>query len=358
MVYSRPCKGTLSQAKFGVLSPKNADNCRPFPIFATMKPLKFHHLLVPKLWGGSAIAALKGLRDAPALIGESFEISALPGQETYCSTPGFEGRTLPGLIEEYGAALMGKENYARFGTEFPLLVKFIDAREALSVQVHPDDAMAQSLGMPYGKSEMWYVIHTEPQANLLAGFLEDIPEKSFTDLLQKGLLTEKANTYDTRPGDAFYIPAGTLHSIGAGNLIIEVQQSSGATYRVYDFDRRDAQGKRRTLHVDLARQALRFTRQDDCHRHVSDVDGEGFRPLFTTPYFTSSLLRLTAPYELDLRDRDSFLILVCHHGSATLTGPDGHATTLRKGQTLLIPADASLLTIQPQSEFKCLAATV
>ncbi|MBP3227995.1 MAG: class I mannose-6-phosphate isomerase [Bacteroidaceae bacterium] len=323
-----------------------------------MKPLKFHSLLVPKIWGGDAIAALKGLKRAPALVGESFEISALPGQETYCSTEGFVGLTLPALIAKYGAELLGSANFQRYGTSFPLLIKFIDAREALSVQVHPDDAMAREEGMPYGKSEMWYVVGTQPGASLMAGFSEDVDAADYERMVADGTLVDKACHYDTHPGDAFYIPAGTLHSIGAGNLIVEVQQSSGATYRVYDFNRTDERGRRRELHIDQARRALDFQRRTDCFVSVGKDTG---RPVSVcrTPYFTTEVLRLVSDFSLSLCDIDSFVALVCYQGSASLTDNEGNPVTLTAGETVLIPASTQALRFIPSAEgFACLAAYV
>lgn len=323
----------------------------------SMKPLKFHAVLVPKLWGGDAIARLKGIDGAPAYVGESFEISALSGQETYCSTEGYCGRTLPQLIEEYGARLVGARNYSRFGTQFPLLVKFIDARQALSVQVHPDDALARELGMPYGKSEMWYVASTQPEASLMAGFCEDVNPDQFEQMLADGTLMGKANRYETQAGDAFYIPAGTLHSIGAGNLIVEVQQSSGATYRVYDFDRKDELGRKRELHVELARRALNFKAGADYHHRVSDEFGHPV-PVVQSPYFTTQALRLSAPYMLPLADLDSFVIMVCYCGNAELVDDCGNVVDLRTGETLLVPACTQSLAITPRGAFSCLMAFV
>ena len=322
-----------------------------------MKALKFHAVLVPKLWGGEAIARLKSIDDAPARVGESFEISALPGQETYCSTEGYRGCTLPQLIEEFGARLMGESNFVRFGTQFPLLVKFIDACQPLSVQVHPDDALARELGMPYGKSEMWYVIGTQPDASLMAGFREDVNPENFESMLSDGTLIDKANCYETHAGDAFYIPAGTLHSIGAGNLIVEVQQSSGATYRVYDFDRKDELGRRRELHVDLAHRALNFKAGNNCYHKLSDEFGYPV-PVVQSPYFSTQVLRLNTPYALPLADLDSFVIMVCYSGSAQLVDEHGNVVGLHSGETLLIPAATQYLTIEPKVSFSCLMAYV
>lgn len=326
-----------------------------------LQPLKFHSVLVPKLWGGTAIAALKGINDAPDRVGESFELSALAGQETFCATAGFEGLSLRMLIERYGADLVGRGNLARYGAEFPLLIKFIDARDALSVQVHPDDEMARRLGMPYGKSEMWYVVDTLADASLLAGFREAVAADDFERLLADGSLMEKANCYHTRRGDAFYIPAGTLHSIGAGNFIIEVQQSSGATYRVYDFDRVDEHGCKRELHVSLAREALCFGRQADCFHHVEERAGARV-PVVRSPYFTTEVLRLSAgmdvPYRWSLAGLDSFVVMVCYDGMAILTDDGGRTTCLGKGETLLLPAATECVEIATNEGFSSLVAYV
>lgn len=326
-----------------------------------LQPLKFHSVLVPKLWGGTAIAALKGISDAPDRVGESFELSALAGQETFCATAGFEGLSLRMLIERYGADLVGEENLARYGAEFPLLIKFIDARDALSVQVHPDDEMARRLGMPYGKSEMWYVVDARADASLLAGFGEEVSPNDFDKLVADGSLMNKACRYLTRRGDAFYIPAGTLHSIGAGNLIIEVQQSSGATYRVYDFDRVDEHGSKRELHVSLAREALNFNAQTDCFHHVEECAGERV-PVVSSPYFRTEVLRLSAgmdvPYRWSLAGLDSFVAMTCYDGMAILTDDGGRTTCLGKGETLLLPAATRYAEIATEEGFAVLLAYV
>ncbi len=333
-----------------------------------MKPLKFHSVLIPKLWGGKAIAELKGIEDAPARVGESLEISVLPKQETYCATEGYKGLTLRDLINRYGAELVGSANYERYGTEFPLLIKFIDACQPLSVQVHPDDAMAQSLGMPYGKSEMWYVVSTRPDADLMAGFREDVNPAQYEAMLADGSLMDCANHYMTKPDDVFYIPAGTLHSIGAGNLIVEVQQSSGATYRVYDFDRKDELGRKRELHVELARQALNFHASADCYHHVPETSGEPV-PVVQSPYFTTQVLRLgtlkgdgqetnSAPYTLPLEHIDSFVVMVCYEGGATLTDNEGNTVRVKAGESLLVPASTKNIAFEVSERFACLLAYI
>lgn len=322
-----------------------------------MKMLKFRAVLVPKLWGGEAIAHLKGLKSAPVSVGESFELSALPGQETICTTEGYEGQTLTDLIARYGAELVGRANIAHYGTQFPLLIKFIDARQALSVQVHPDDAMASSLGMPCGKSEMWYVVDTAPKASLMAGFVEDIDASRFEEMLADGSLMRHVNVYATSAGDAYYIPAGTIHSIGAGNFIIEVQQSSGATYRVYDFDRTDEAGHKRELHVDLARRALNFSASGDFRRHIQPVPCQPIT-VVRSPYFVTELLRADAPASLDLAETDSFVAIVCFEGAATLTDQNGCVVRLTAGETLLIPASMERIDLRPDPAFACLTARV
>ncbi len=322
-----------------------------------MKPLKFRAVFVSKLWGGTAIADLKKINTDGANIGESLELSALPGQETICVSEGYEGLTLPRLIEKYGVGLMGERILQRYGSHFPLLVKFIDACEPLSVQVHPDDALAQSLGMPFGKSEMWYVADVKPGASLVAGFREDVDPAVFEQLLADGTLLTKANVYNTHPGDAFYIPAGTLHSIGAGNLIIEIQQTSGATYRVYDFDRTDAQGRKRELHVAMAKRALNFNGRTDYHC-TPQSSGSELSAVCRSPYFSVASLCLQKPYALSLKDIGSFVVVVCYQGAATLIDQEGNTETLCAGETLLVPASATMLHLTPSGKFAALLASV
>lgn len=311
---------------------------------------RFHSLLFPKIWGGKAIAELKQTRYASAKVGESFEVSALPGEETPVEGDNDAGSTLRDLIRKYGAALMGKANLDTYGDEFPLLIKFIDAQEDLSIQVHPDDVMAQREGMPFGKTEMWYVLKAEPDARLFSGFKESTDAEAFSRSVADGTLCSTLRSYATHAGDSFFIPAGTIHSIGAGNLIVEVQQSCGATYRVYDFDRRDKSGHKRELHLAQAKEALHFEPNADGYIPATATRASYTR-IKACRYFTLGALLLDKPFLRDYSNIDSFIVLVAYEGSARLTDAAGRSTTLRAGQSILFPADNGSIDFEPQGSF-------
>jgi len=223
-----------------------------------LRPLKFHPILKQTLWGGERIIPYKELASELSRVGESWELSGMPGSESVVAEGPWTGSTLPELIGRFGAELLGKANYARFGQEFPLLVKFIDAREDLSIQVHPDDELARKRHGKSGKCEMWYVLEAEPGASLLTGFSRPIAPAEYERRVADNTLTDVLNRQAIASGDVFYLPAGRVHSIGKGSFIVEIQQSSDITYRIYDFDRRDAAGNSRELHTELAREAIDF----------------------------------------------------------------------------------------------------
>lgn len=312
-----------------------------------MKALQFNALLKTTIWGGEEVTALKKLENAPKQVGESWEISGVPGNETVVANGEFKGETLEKLIERFGAELVGKRNIERYGTTFPLLIKFISAAQDLSIQVHPDDAMAQRMGHPYGKTEMWYIVHTQPGASLCSGFNADFSADGYTKSLADGTLMNHLSRHETRPGDCFFIPAGRIHSIGAGNFLVEIQQSSNDTFRVYDFDRTDAEGHKRELHVAQAREALDYKAYPE-YRTQYEPHPNDCTPLVDCPQFTTRLYELTAPLKADYTDIDSFVILIAFEGAATLRYAEGELT-LRAGESVLFPATTEGVEIVPEA---------
>lgn len=310
-----------------------------------MKALQFNALLKTTIWGGEEVTALKKLKNAPEQVGESWEISGVPGNETVVADGEFKGETLEKLIGRFGAELVGKRNLERYGTTFPLLIKFISAAQDLSIQVHPDDAMAQRMGHPYGKTEMWYIVHTQPGASLCSGFNADFSADGYTESLADGTLMNHLSRHETRPGDCFFIPAGRIHSIGAGNFLVEIQQSSNDTFRVYDFDRTDAEGHKRELHVAQAREALDYKAYPE-YRTQYEPRPNDCTPLVDCPQFTTRLYELTAPLKADYTDIDSFVILIAFEGAATLRYAEGELT-LRAGESVLFPATTEGVEIVP-----------
>ena len=314
-----------------------------------MKPLKFRELLKTTLWGGSEIVAMKGLCEQSGGIGESWEISGVPGAETPVAEGEDKGLTLAELIEKYRERLLGTVHYQRFGTTFPLLIKFISTARPLSVQVHPNDEMAHRMGHPYGKTEMWYVLKSEPDASLYLGFNHDFSEEGLVDSLQNGTLSEHLALHYTAPGDCFYIPAGRIHNIGAGNMVIEIQQNSNDTFRVYDFDRVDANGNKRELHVAQAREALNYKAVSNYRQQYTPHLNQPVN-LVDCPEFTTRLLQVDQPVAVDYESIDSFVIYIAYDGAAVLEDSEGNRVDLAKGQSVLFPAQNNKVKIFPANE--------
>lgn len=296
--------------------------------------LRFRPLYRSVIWGGDAIAALKGVDTGMTSVGESWELSALPGSDTVVTDGPLSGLTLGDLSRRYGAALLGHRVFRQYEGRFPLLVKIIDAERDLSLQVHPDDTMARSLGMPCGKTEMWYILDTRPGARIYDGLSRPLTPETYDRLVADGTIMDAVASYASAPGDIFFIPAGTMHAIGAGNLLLEIQQSSDVTYRVYDYGRRDADGNLRTLHIAEARAALNYT---DTASHRLSAGA-----LVACPYFTVRRHRIDGTFRID-GDPDTFTILFCADGACTVTAEAASDTpasplAMRRGDTLLVPA--------------------
>ena len=319
-----------------------------------MKALRFDALLKPTIWGGEEVTDLKGLSDAPRQVGESWEISGLEGDETPVSSGPYKGMTLKQLIGRFGADLVGRHNFERYGTAFPLLVKFMSTAKDLSIQVHPDDAMAQRMGHPFGKSEMQYIVHAKPGSRLFAGFNADFSADGYSQSLSDGTLMDHLMCHTTHAGDCFFIPAGHIHCIGAGNFLIEIQQSSNDTFRAYDFDRVDAQGRKRELHVAQAREALDF-RGYPTHRQEYLHSETGISDLLRCPEFAVRLIETTEhTLTMDYAKTDSFVIYIAYEGEATLRYDEGKIT-LKAGESVLFSATTTHVEIVPaEGGFKAL----
>ncbi len=318
---------------------------------------KFIPILKSPLWGGEKIATYKQIATDRKQIGESWELSGVEGDVSVVAEGPDAGKTLTELLARDKERLLGSHNYERFGTEFPLLIKFIDAREDLSIQVHPDDRLAWERHRSKGKTEMWYVVAADEGAHLRSGFTRQVTpaeyEKSVADDTITGLLTD----HEVRPGDVFFLPAGRIHSIGAGSFIAEIQQTSNITYRIYDFNRRDANGNLRELHTEQAKGAIDYSVEADYRTHYEAVKDRPVE-LVACPYFTTTLYDLTRPCEIDLAATDSFLVVMCIEGSGTLTDDQGSAMPLRQGETVLVPASVKSLSVSPQSSIKLLTSRI
>lgn len=322
-----------------------------------MYPLKFEPILKQTLWGGDKIISFKQLNDTRTEVGESWEISAVEGSESIVAEGPDKGMTLTEVLSKYREELLGEANYARFGVKFPLLVKFIDARQDLSIQVHPSDELAKKRHNSMGKTEMWYVIGADKGAKLRSGFSEEITPKEYKDRVYNNTITEVLQEYDIQPGDVFFLPAGRVHSIGAGAFIAEIQQTSDVTYRIYDFDRKDAKGNARELHTDLAREAINFEVLDDYRTQYDVVENEPIE-LVACPYFTTSLYDMTEEITCDYSELDSFVIFVCVEGSCTLYDNEKNEVSFKAGETVLMPASTQEVTIVPNGKVKLLETYV
>ena len=322
-----------------------------------MYPLKFEPILKQTLWGGDKIISFKQLNDTRTEVGESWEISAVEGSESIVAEGPDKGMTLTEVLSKYREELLGEANYARFGVKFPLLVKFIDARQDLSIQVHPSDELAKKRHNSMGKTEMWYVIGADKGAKLRSGFSVEITPKEYKDRVYNNTITEVLQEYDIQPGDVFFLPAGRVHSIGAGAFIAEIQQTSDVTYRIYDFDRKDAKGNARELHTDLAREAINFEVLDDYRTQYDVVENEPIE-LVACPYFTTSLYDMTEEITCDYSELDSFVIFVCVEGSCTLYDNEKNEVSFKAGETVLMPASIQEVTIVPNGKVKLLETYV
>lgn len=322
-----------------------------------MYPLKFEPILKQTLWGGDKIISFKQLNDTRTEVGESWEISAVEGSESIVAEGPDKGMTLTEVLSKYREELLGEANYARFGVKFPLLVKFIDARQDLSIQVHPSDELAKKRHNSMGKTEMWYVIGADKGAKLRSGFSEQITPKEYKDRVYNNTITEVLQEYDIQPGDVFFLPAGRVHSIGTGAFIAEIQQTSDVTYRIYDFDRKDAKGNARELHTDLAREAINFEVLDDYRTQYDVVENEPIE-LVACPYFTTSLYDMTEEITCDYSELDSFVIFVCVEGSCTLYDNEKNEVSFKAGETVLMPASIQEVTIVPNGKVKLLETYV
>lgn len=311
---------------------------------------KFKPLLKQTIWGGERIAPFKRLECNMGQVGESWEISGVKGQETVVDGGPYDGLTTNELVATLRDRLLGRDNYLRYGDEFPLLIKFIDAAGDLSVQVHPDDATAMRHGRKRGKTEMWYVIDSEPSATLMVGLKRSITPDEYKALVANGTICDAISRYNVKEGDCFYIPSGRIHSIGAGCFLTEIQQTSDVTYRIYDFKRKDKDGNFRELHTAEAADAIDYQVQESYRTEYDRVKNEPAE-LVDCPYFRTALYDLDEPMTLDYSELDSFVILIGVCGEGTLTCDDGTSATLSAGHTLLLPATTGIVGVSGKVKF-------
>ncbi len=309
-----------------------------------MYPLKFHPILKERLWGGTKLSEILGKPLQNDNTGESWELSGVDGDVSLLANGTLAGTSLGQLIEKDPEGFLGTSVVARFGKNFPILIKFIDAKKDLSIQLHPNDELAKKRHNSLGKTEMWYIMDSDNGADLIVGFERTVTKEEYLESLKNDSLTDLLHYETVREGDTFFINPGKIHAIGAGVLLAEIQQTSDITYRVYDFNRRDKNGNLRELHTDLALDAIDFERKEDFKisyaRKANQVN-----PMVDCPYFTTNFLNLSANFSTNLAERDSFTIYMCVDGEAAINNHDG-SIALNKGETALISADTEAVEIQ------------
>jgi len=324
---------------------------------SALYPLKFETIYKDKIWGGQKIRTVLG-KDFGSLsnCGETWEISGVKGNISVVKEGKLQGKTLVELINLYKGDLTGHKVYKHFGDEFPLLVKFIDANDDLSIQVHPDDTLAKQRHNSFGKTEMWYIFQADEGSSLISGFKKQVTKEEYLQHLDNKTLEEILNREAVQADDVFFLPAGRVHTIGKGLLLAEIQQTSDITYRIYDFDRKDDKGNLRELHTDLALDAIDFKVYPNYKTSYQKKENEVVE-LVSCPYFTTNRLHFTKPITREYHCLDSFVIYVCMEGSFWLTT---HETKMfvQKGESILLPADIKEVSLTPETSFKILESYI
>jgi mannose-6-phosphate isomerase len=313
----------------------------------SLYPLRFKPVLKEALWGGSALRERFGKKAFEGTTtGESWEINGMTGISSLVANGFLKGNSLEEITEVYMGDLVGDLVYEKFGNEFPLLIKLIDARDTLSIQVHPDDRLSSERHHAWGKTEMWYVIDAEPGAVIYTGFRKKTSKEEYLAALADGRIPDLINVTPVGPGDVFFIPAGLVHAIGAGVILAEIQQASDVTYRIYDWERVDASGKPREMHTELALDAINF---DLDKSNLIRIPAELNQTvvLAECEYFHTSLIQFDRPVIKDYSLTDSFVIYICT-GSMAAVECSGQIEEINEGETLLIPASADSVTLIPQ----------
>ena len=306
--------------------------------------LKFTPIFKSVLWGGKRIAQFKNMPPQGDHVGESWELSPMKGNESVVSEGPMKGRTLPELMISDGEEIMGKRLYANYGDKFPLLIKFIDSTDDLSIQVHPDDELAAKRHKSLGKTEMWFSVLPAEGAYLYAGFKKQITPEQFRAMVADNTIVDVLGKFYPKRGDMFFLPAGRVHSIGRGNFVLEIQEASDITYRIYDYDRRDAQGNPRQLHIEESVDSITYNDTEMTVDHFEPKAGEEI-VMESCPFFTTTLMEIEGTTTLKLAERDSFSVVISTRGNAVLTAPDGSKTILNQGETVLVPASMESLDI-------------
>lgn len=316
-------------------------------------PLKFHPILKEKIWGGEKLGTeLDKPIGENKKMGESWEISGVEGNISIVSEGPLAGRSLVELINSYKGDLVGEKVYQKFGDRFPLLIKFIDANDDLSIQVHPDDELAEKRHNSFGKTEMWYAVHAEEGATLISGFNRPTYKEEYLKIFEAGNLMDILNKEEVNNDDVFFLPAGRVHTIGKGLLIAEIQQTSDITYRIYDFDRVDENGEGRDLHIKEAIDAIDFDYYEE-YKSVYDKNEQEVE-IGRSEYFVTTRLRIDSEVKRTYRGIDSCFILMVLEGHGSIKYGDNNMIEYTLGDSILIPDSLEAIDIRPASESKIL----
>lgn len=308
-----------------------------------------------RLWGGQKLKKLFKKPSITETTGESWELSGVPGDVSVVSNGVLSGSTLNELIDKNSVELMGSSVLERFGKAFPILIKFIDAKQDLSIQLHPDDTLAKERHNSFGKTEMWHIMDADPGAKLIVGFNHSVTKEEYTKSLKEDSLLELLNYEEVTSGDTFFINTGKIHAIGGGVLLAEIQQTSDVTYRVFDFNRKDKNGNLRELHTDLALDAIDYEKKND-FKVIYDREFDRTNKVVDCPYFKTNFLHLTQDFSVNVTERDAFTIYLCLEGKAEVSN-DWGTVTIAKGETILIAAASSRVEVAT-SNAKLLEVTI
>ena len=316
-------------------------------------PFKFKPIFKEKIWGGQKIRTELGLDFSPLPnCGEVWVLSGVAGSESIIINGFLKGNSLNDLLAVYMDDLVGKDIFHKYNKGFPILVKFIDSNDYLSIQVHPDDALAVKRNIGSGKTEMWYILDAEPKSELITGFNRHVNQEIYLEYLNNKRLKEILNVEKVKKGDVFYIPSGRVHALGPGILLTEIQQTSDITYRIYDWDRVDEKGNSRELHTEQALDAIDFRPVDNSRTEYQRTKNQ-MEILVETPFFTTHILDFDQIFQKDYTKLDSFVIYICVDGSA-LIHFDQDRETLKKGEAMLIPAVIDRIVLEPAQTCKIL----
>ncbi len=318
-------------------------------------PLKFDPILKERLWGGTKLRDVLEKPIENDITGESWELSTVKGDVSVVSNGELGGTSLQELIDSNAEELLGKSVIERFGKEFPILIKFIDAKQDLSIQLHPNDELAKERHNSFGKTEMWYVMDADKGANLIVGFNKDVSKEEYAKSMENDTLLDLLNYETVQEGDTFFINTGKIHAIGAGVLLAEIQQTSDVTYRVFDFNRKDKNGNLRELHTEMALDAIDYSKKDDFKVEYPTEKNE-VNTMVDCPYFKTNYINLSENMKQDVSNRDSFTIYMCVDGNVTIANGVGEAS-IKKGETILVPANSTVISLQTKGA-KLLEVTI